>query len=206
MAKIGRPKKDTRLTIDDLLDAEGNPINPNYNSKDQNARRFQAMIDSRDANEKQGMQKGMYAGMANPESYLEFYKISTGKPRKGRPWTYPDAKMLETEILKYFEFCIDKRIPVTVAGLSAWLGISVSTLSNWKRNRDTMPYYEVVEPAVAFIHAMTEQGAVDGNVPTVTFIFLSKNYNGLKDSVEYDVSPNRLNLMEQEDIVKKLPQ
>lgn len=102
---------------------------------------------------------------------------------------------------------ISRRIAVSVAGLSAWLGISTSTLRLWKQQSSTMPFYEVVEPAVAFIHAMTEQGALDGNVPAIPFLFLAKNYHNLHDKVEYELkSAEKLSIEEQQDIIHNLPE
>jgi hypothetical protein len=206
MAKVGRPKKSGVLSLDDILDEDGNPLNPNEQSKDTDARDFKKAVEARDYNERTNG-RGMYAGMANPESYFEFYKTSIGKKRRGRPWTYPTAEALQSEITAYFEFCIDKRVPVTVAGLGAWLGVTTSTLRLWKQNKDTMPFYEVVEPAIGFIHAMTEQGAMDGTVPVVAYIFSSKNYHGLQDKTEYEILPTQqLTSLEQDEILKQLPE
>ena len=144
--------------------------------------------------------------MADPEEGLRCI-IIMGKVRKGRPWSYPSREALQAEITSYFEFVIERRIAVSVAGLSAWLGISTATLRLWKSNMNTMPFYDVVEPAVAFIHAMTEQGALDGNVPAVPFMFLAKNYHSLHDKLEYEIkSSERLSLAEQEDIISFLPE
>lgn len=201
----GRPKGSGKLVMEELLDEEGNPVSTLENTKHVQAQDFARQVSYRDANEK-SPGRGMYAGMASAESYLEFYKTSKGKKRKGRPWTYPTAEALEKEVLAYFEFCIDRRIPVTVAGLGAWLGITTSTLRLWKQNKDTMPFYEVVEPAIGFIHAMTEQGAMDGTVPVVSYIFSSKNYHGLQDKMDYEVLPTQqLTTNEQKEIIDKLP-
>lgn len=203
--KPGRPPMDKRpATLDDMLNDEGLPVNPNPQSKDQNALQFARSLEP-DA-QRMNPNKGMYSGMANPHEYLEFYRHTVKSPLKGRPWAYPDAETLQAEVESYFDFCIHRRIAVSVAGLAAWLGITVSTLANWKKNRDTMHFYEVVEPAVAFIHAMVEQGALDGTVPVVAYIFSSKNYSGLKDVQEYTVEPRQmLTLQEQSSIIEALP-
>jgi len=203
--KPGRPKNVKSLTVEDMIDDEGKPMSMNRGTKAQNAIQFAKSLEP-DA-QRQNSGRGMYSGMANPESYIEFYKKAVGNPRKGRPWTYPSAQALEKEIMAYMEYCIDHRIAVTVAGLSAWLGITTATLRLWKLNMDTMPFYEVVEPAIAFIHAMTEQGAIDGTIPVVSFIFTSKNYHNLKDVMEYSVEPRKqLTTAEQDTIIDLLPE
>jgi len=203
--KVGRPKKKVeKVMVEDMIDEGGNPVSLNPNSKYSVAQTFKSAVENPQS--VHNATRGMYAGITNPEEYVHFYKKVVATEKKGRPWTYPNADVLQKKVSEYFEFCIDRRIAVTVAGLSAWLGISVATLRNWKINSDTMPFYEVVEPAIAFIHAMTEQGAVDGNVPAQVFMFISKNYYGLKDQMEYSVTPKeKIDSLEQDDIVKQLP-
>ena len=203
--KVGRPPQDKTLKMSDMIDRDGNLGSPYETSKMVQAEKFRKVVENNDANRRSNG-RGMYAGMADPESYMEFYRQSISKPKKGRPWTYANAKALQREVTEYFEFAIDNRIPITVAGLGAWLGITVSNLRLWKQNRDTMPFYEVIEPAIAFIHAMTEQGAMDGTVPALPFIFASKNYFGLKDKMEYEIMPTqRITSDEQEEIINTLP-
>ena len=197
--KVGRPKQVKNITIEDLMDDDGNLVSVTDDSKQSKALDFKRAIENPQS--EYNAKRGMYAGMTNPEEYVNFYKKIVSTEKKGRPWTYPNAEVLQKKVTEYFEFCVDRRIAVTVAGLSAWLGISVGTLRNWRINRDTMPFYEVVEPAIAFIHAMTEQGAVDGNVPASVFIFTSKNYYGLKDQMDYIVTPKEVMDSSQQDKV-----
>ncbi len=184
------------------------PVSKSTSSIYENAKRFKNTVDNYTNNRNEdSIKKGMYAGSVNPESYLEQFKKSrANRQKKGSPWSYPSRKALEDTIMSYFEFCIDKRIPVTVAGLCAWLGISVATLGNWKRNQDTQPYFDIADSTVSFIHAMTEQGAVEGNIPSSVYQFLSKNYHGLKDQMDYFVTPQEnMTALEAKSIVDKLP-
>ena len=208
--KAGRPKnKEHKLTIEDIVDNEGNVVSCGEGTKTRNARRFKKLVENNINNpDENGTNKrGMYAGSANPESFIEMYKHTvSNRQKKGNPWRYPSRKALEDEIFKYFEFCVDRRIPVTVAGVCAWLGISVRTLNNWERHQDTQPFYDIAESTISFIHAMTEQGAVDGNIPASVFNFLSRNYHGLKDQMDYYVSPkDTINALEADEIIKNLP-
>lgn len=206
MAKVGRPKK-KEPDVDTLMYPDGSPRNPNEWSKDMRAETLSRQIEGsyEGDNHRPGM--GMYAGMANPHEFLVFYREARKKPQCGTPWAYGSVEELEREIDAYFDFCIHRRIAVSVAGLGAWLGVSVSTLSYWKRNRETHPFYEPVEVAIAFIHAMAEQGALDGNVPATVFAFTSKNYHGLKDIQEYSVEPvKQLSIAEQDKIIDALPE
>jgi hypothetical protein len=205
MAKVGRPKK-KEPDIDTLMYSDGLPRNPNPWSKDANAERLGRQIEGSYEGDNHRPGSGMYAGMANPHEFLVFYREAKKKPQCGTPWAYGSVEELEREIDAYFDFCIHRRIAVSVAGLGAWLGITVSTMSYWKRNRETHPFYEPVEVAIAFIHGMAEQGALDGNVPATVFAFISKNYHGMKDIQEYSVGPmKQLSMSEQDKIIDALP-
>ena len=205
MAKVGRPKK-KEPDIDTLQYSDGSPRNPNRWSKDMMAEKLGRQIEGSYEGDDHRPGRGMYAGMANPHEFLVFYREAKKKPQCGTPWAYGSVKELEKEIDAYFEFCIHRRIAVSVAGLGAWLGVSVGTLSYWKRNRETHPFYEAVDVAIAFIHSMAEQGALDGNVPATVFNFVSKNYYGLKDIQEYSVEPmKQLSMSEQDKIIDALP-
>lgn len=204
---MARPKKDKNIEIDDILDDEGNPTNPNKNTKDLNAQIFERQVEGSYAGDATRPGRGMYAGMAHPHEFLVFYREAKKKPHRGAPWGYESQEALEKEIDAYFDFCIHRRIAVSVAGLGAWLGVSTATLGYWKRNRETLPYYECVELAIAFIHGMMEQGALDGNVPATVYNFLARNYNGLKDIQEYSVEPvKQLSILEQDRIIDALPE
>ena len=206
MAKVGRPRKEPTNT-DELFYSDGSPRNQNVWSKDVKAETLRRQIEGSYEGDNHRPGSGMYAGMANPHEFLVFYREAKKKPHCGSPWAYGSAKELEKEIDAYFDFCIHRRIAVSVAGLGAWLGISVSTMSYWKRNRETHPFYEVIEVAIAFIHSMAEQGALDGNVPANVFAFISKNYHGMKDIQEYAVEPvKQLSITEQDKIIDALPE
>ena len=206
MTKVGRPKKKDP-DIGALRYSDGSPRNPNRWSKDANAEKFARQVEGSYEGDNHRPGSGMYAGMADPHEFLVFYREAKKKPHCGSPWLYGSTEELEMEVDAYFEFCISRRIAVSVAGLGAWLGVSVATLGYWRRNRETLPFFEVVDTAIAFIHGMEEQGALDGNVPATVFSFVSKNYNGLKDVQEYIVEPaKQLSVAEQDKIIDALPE
>lgn len=198
-------KIDKKLTIDDLFNEDGELEIDTKNSKVHQAKVFSETVDQY-AERNQPSKKGMYAGETDREEFVNLYRKSVANRKKSKPWNYPSRKALDDEIMKYFEFCVERRIPVTVAGLATWLGISVTTLGNWRRHPDKYPHYDIVDNAVAFIHAMTEQGAVDGNVPTATYSFISRNYHGLKDQMEYTVARDDvLSISDKDKIINELP-
>ena len=150
--------------------------------------------------------RGMYSGDAKPQDYIDQINHTMKSQFKGRPWKYPSADALQAECMEFFSFMIARRIPVTVGGLSAWLGISYATLRNWRLNQDTLPFYPVVETSVSFIHAMLEQGAVEGRIMSAPFLFLSKNYFGLKDMQELEiVQGDTLTIEDRQRILANVP-
>jgi len=150
--------------------------------------------------------RGMYSGETPVEEYAKLYTKVANKKYKGRPWTFPDAESLEVEVSAYFSYYLERRIPVSVAGLAFWLGITTATLKNWQKNQDTMPFYPVIEPALAFIQSLLEQGAIEGRVMAVPFIFIGKNYFGMTDTVNMEIySSEKLTAEDKQKIIDNLP-
>jgi len=182
--------------------AQGLPITPN--SKVMGAIHLKDAIG--DGEVRPAPTNGMYSGSASPQDYLDQMTHTMNSPYKGTPWKYPSKEALEKEIRAYFEFMVSRRIPLTVAGLSAWLGVSIRTVNYWQRNRDSCPFYELIESASAFIHALTEQGAVDGNVNAHIYTILSTNYWGLNNTANVNLNAtSHINEVDDEDILNKLP-
>ena len=151
--------------------------------------------------------KGMYAGEAKPQDHLDAINHTLSKPLRGRPWAYPSPEALRSEILEYFEFMIGRRIPLTVAGLAAWLGISTATASYWKKNERLLPWYTEFDTALAYIQSMQEAGAVEGRVVPYTYQFLAKNYHGMRDVREIEVTGESgiLDASDQKAIIENIP-
>lgn len=198
----GRPRTNDKYALEALERGE----NPNPHGKYVQMRKFEDKLAEVEATPISKPTRGMYSGEVNPDDYLDIYKKVQTKKYKGRPWTFPSAEALQEEVDNYFAYFIARRIPVTVSGLACWLGITIGTLKRWQRNQDTMPFYPVIEPAMAFIHMMTEQGALEGRIAAVPFIFLSKNYWGLNDTQELSISTSTsLTAEEKRKIIDNLP-
>lgn len=151
--------------------------------------------------------RGMYAGEAKPQDHLDAINHTLSKPLRGKPWTYPTAQALHDEIMEYFEFMVGRRIPLTVAGLCAWLGISTATALYWKKNEHLLPWYTEMETAMAYIQSIQEAGAVEGRVVPYTYQFLAKNYHGMRDVREIEVTGESgiLSANDQKAIIENLP-
>lgn len=166
------------------------------------------LLDRIDASETRPLpSKGMYAGEAKPQDHLDAINHTLSRPLRGRPWAYPTPEALRSEIMEYFEFMIGRRIPLTVAGLSAWLGISTATARYWKKNERLLPWYTEFDTALAYIQSMQEAGAVEGRVVPYTYQFLAKNYHGMRDVREIDVTgeSGMLDASDQKAIIENIP-
>lgn len=149
---------------------------------------------------------GVYHKGVDPKIYYEQFKHSICSQYSHTPWKYPSSEMLEQAIDDYFRLVLENHINPTVAGLCSWLGIDIRTLKRWENNQNTMPYFPVMANAVAFIHALIEQGAINGAVPAVTYMFNGKNYFGMKDETKVEVvGSTSYNEFERESIINDLP-
>ena len=166
------------------------------------------LVDKISATEQRPMpSRGMYAGEAKPQDHLDAINHTLSKPLRGKPWAYPTIEGLRSEILEYFEFMVGRRIPLTVAGLCAWLGISTGTARYWKTHEHLLPWYSEMETAMAYIQSMQEAGAVEGRVVPYTYQFLAKNYHGMRDVREIEVSGESgiLDASDQKAIIDNIP-
>ena len=196
----GRPSENEKYITEALENGE----NPNPDGKFIQMRKFEDKLEK--VRDDKVAIRGMYSGETAPSEYMNVYnKVSTSK-YKGRPWKYPNAEALQEEVTSYFSYMIEHRIPLTPAWLACWLGITTATLKNWQKNQDTMPFYPVIEPALAFIQAMLEGGAVEGRIQAVPFIFLGKNYFGMKDTNELTIySDDKMTIEDKKELIRNLP-
>ena len=196
----GRPRVNDRYVEEALEKGE----NPNPKGKYIRHRKMEDQLV--EATTRTMPSRGMYSGETSIEEYKQAYLTVSQKPHRGRPWTFPTAEALQEEINAYFEYYLDHRIPISVAGLAFWLGVTTYTLKLWQKNQDTMPFYPVLEPALAFIQAMLEQGALEGRVTAIPWIFVSKNYFGMTDTVNMQVySSEKLTAEDKQRIIDNLP-
>jgi len=196
----GRPRSNDKYIAKALENGE----NPNPNGKYIQMQKFADVMTGVRSDDTTA--KGMYSGETKPSEYLDIYQQVSSKKYKGRPWMYPNAEALQAEVTSYFAYCIEHRIPLTPAWLACWLGITTGTLKNWQKNQDTMPFYPVIEPALAFIQAMLEGGAVEGRIQAIPFIFLGKNYFGMKDTNELAIyTDDRMTIEEKKELINNLP-
>jgi len=105
----------------------------------------------------------------------------------GRPPAFSSVEELNKDISGYLDLCYDTATIPTVMGLATWLGVSRDTIYAHARDSRS-PFSYSVKNFIDVCHLSLENGAVDGKVNPVTYIFMGKNYFGLSDSKDIKVS------------------
>lgn len=116
------------------------------------------------------------------------------------------AEELAERFNAYFYKCGEVgRVP-SVAGLAVTAGVTVKTLNRWQNQevRAGSGIGEVVEKAKTYVRYVLEQIAIDGKMPPVVYIFMGKNYFGMSDKVEQEITVhNPLTEIESGDALKE---
>lgn len=84
------------------------------------------------------------------------------------------------ECAEFFELCYKHDIIPNVASLAVYLRTDTRTIYENMANISS-PANRVLTQAISICHALQEEGTLHGNINPVLFMYLSKNYYGLKD-------------------------
>lgn len=118
-----------------------------------------------------------------------------------------DAEV-EQRLQDYFELCRNTSLRPGVESMSAALHIDRATLWRWEQGQGCSPRRtEAIRSAKSMIASYVEQASLQGLLNPVTAIFLSKNWLGYKDQVQYEpLRPdNRFESLSQEELQKRIP-
>ena len=126
----------------------------------------------------------------------KFNSIATSKSfdivaKKGYPRAFGSYNECLEEIEEYFKLCYDCNIIPTIASLSLYLGLNRETLYNYANNPKIYDYSNILRMAIDTCQSYQEGAVLDGSIPSVPFIFLSKNYFGLKDTTDVRFNNNQ---------------
>lgn len=136
--------------------------------------------------------RGLMTDWAEPgdnANYLQHALASWNLPRVDTK----NPKEVEARVLMYFEYCIEHDIKPHMVGLASWLGVSRSTLLNW-RNGKMSENKEIMEKAVGVMESLWADYMQNGKINPVSGIFLGKAWYGYRDQTEYIVTPNTQNI------------
>lgn len=107
----------------------------------------------------------------------------------GRPWAFQDVEKLEQDITDYLTLCRDTDIMPTIVSLALYLGVDVGTIDDHSNNPNS-PFFQVFKNLKQYLHSLMQSGTLAGDINPVAYIFLSKNYYGMRDDKQITVSPS----------------
>ena len=135
----------------------------------------------------QTVNKGSIAYMSR-DNVKAFDKIIRERIFKvGKPYAFDKIEDLEKELSDYFDTCNNYNIMPTVTNCALWLGCDRDTIYN-HANNPTSPYFGVMKNLITYLHDKMQAGTLSGDINPVTYIFLSKNYYGMRDDKNIQVS------------------
>lgn len=126
--------------------------------------------------------------MAQP-NVKEFNKVFYKKALTGRPLTWKNVEELETQLEEYFELCDKTATIPTITAIATWLHCSRELIYRHANNVNS-PFHDTLKTVINICHTSLENGAVDGKVNSIVYIFMGKNYFNLEDSKNITVTPN----------------
>ena len=105
----------------------------------------------------------------------------------GRPYKWDSVERVEKDIETFFELCDRTNTIPTVVNLSVWLGCNRDTIYA-HANDPNSPFSDLFKNVLNFFHGTIESSAIGGGVNPVLYMFLSKNYFGMRDDKNIQVS------------------
>ena len=121
-----------------------------------------------------------------------------------------DANSVRNAIIGYFEQCNRNGLRVGNLGLYAYLGISKQDyhdMINGKNKSKASPdCIDLMKKATQAIGAYREGLALEGKINPVTYIFMGKNFDNLRDDTHIDITASNSHEanMSPDDIAKQI--
>jgi len=113
-------------------------------------------------------------------------------------------KEVQERIDLYFEDCCKMGVLPTVEGLSLVLGISKVTMREWEQGKYNAQRGPVVARAKELIAEIDAQLTLQGKMNVLAYIFRSKNFYGMKDKTEVEVSSSQIDQLNEEELKKSI--
>lgn len=114
-----------------------------------------------------------------------------------RPPDLHNADETRAAVVNYFQTCINNGLRPGNLGLYAALGLSRQDynyiVSGKSKSRATPDCIDILKKATRAIGSYREGLALEGKVHPTTYIFMSKNYDGLEDNTRIEVSADTRN-------------
>lgn len=134
--------------------------------------------------------KNSYMSDPNVKEFMkEMNERAFGKSRIGRPTAFSSLEQLEKDLDEYIELCRRTDTTPTVASAALWLDCDRDTIYNHANNPNSI-YFGTCKRIINMCHVSLENRAIGNGMNSVLYMFLGKNYFGLKDDKNITVTPN----------------
>lgn len=123
----------------------------------------------------------------------------------GRNYAFKSVEVLENDIREFLTLCYDTSTIPTVSSASMWLGCDRDTIYAHSNNSNS-PFSDTCKKLINVCQVAMENGAIKGKVNAVLYMFLGKNYFGLKDDKNIQISApqgSNVNTQETADALRK---
>ena len=108
--------------------------------------------------------------------------------KSGRPYSFESVEQLERDMSEFLTLCYSTNTIPTITAVGLWLDCNRDTIYAHANNSNS-PFSDTCKRIVNLCHLSMENGALKGGVNAVLYMFLSKNYFGLKDDKNITVTP-----------------
>ena len=106
---------------------------------------------------------------------------------KGRPPLFKSREECQSEVEGYFKLCYDYEVIPTISSMAIYLGMGRQYLYD-VINDKANDFSDILKSAVDTCQSYQELPALDGTLSAPTWIFTAKNYFGMKDTQDVNVS------------------
>lgn len=167
---------------------EGYVPNGVYNEKELTKKQLEFIKSGKNKGRGNGISNKKTSNYMSQDNVRAFSKEFMPKALTGRPYKWDSVENLVEEIGDYLDLCERTSVIPTITSLATWLHCDRDTIYNHANNQNS-PFFGVLKNVINICHSFLENGAVDGKVNGVLYMFLSKNYFGLKDDKNITVTP-----------------
>lgn len=134
--------------------------------------------------------KNSYMSDPNVKEFMkEMNDRCFGKKSRGRPKAFSSLEQLERDLDEYIELCGRTDTTPTVASVALWLDCNRDTIYAHASNSNSI-YSDTCKRIINMCHVSLENRAIGNGMNSVLYMFLGKNYFGLKDDKNITVTPN----------------
>lgn len=105
----------------------------------------------------------------------------------GRPYAFQSLEKLESDVGEFLDLCDRTNTIPTVVNLAVWLGVNQDTIYAHV-NDSNSPFSEFFKNLLAYFHGTLESSSIEGTTNPVLYMFLGKNYFGMRDDKQIQVT------------------